>query len=211
MVTIAIVILTAAVSLINMQNNEFKDMYMFNAWAIKHRGQWYRFFTGGFLHADFMHLGFNMLALYSFGEIVERTFCQDGLFGPQLGSFMYALMYVTALPVSSLYSYFKHKDNIHYNALGASGAVSAVVYAAILFYPMSRLSVFFIPMTSWIFGIVYLVASWAMARKNVGNIGHDAHFWGSVYGFLFPIAFFPFLVSLFIGQLSAWFAGFGGL
>ena len=201
MVTIAIVIITSAVSLINMQNSEFKDLYMFNAWAIKNRRQWYRFFTGGLLHADFMHLGFNMLALYSFGEIVERTFCQEGLFGPRLGSLMFAIMYLTALPISSLYSYFKHKDNIYYNALGASGAVSAVVYSAILFYPLSELQVFFIPMTSWIFGIVYLVASWAMARKNIGNIGHDAHFWGSVYGFIFPIIFYPFTFGLFAGQL----------
>lgn len=201
MVTIAIVIITSAVSLINMQNSEFKDLYMFNAWAIKNRRQWYRFFTGGLLHADFMHLGFNMLALYSFGEIVERTFCQEVLFGPRLGSLMFAIMYLTALPISSLYSYFKHKDNIYYNALGASGAVSAVVYSAILFYPLSELQVFFIPMTSWIFGIVYLVASWAMARKNIGNIGHDAHFWGSVYGFIFPIIFYPFTFGLFAGQL----------
>lgn len=208
MVTLAILIITCAVSLIYMQNFEFKSKHMFNAWAIKHRKEWQRFFTGGLLHADFMHLAFNMLALYSFGAMVEEVFKDEQLFGQRLGSLMFAFMYVSALAVSSIYSFFKHKDNIHYNALGASGAVSAVVYAAILFNPTGTIYLFVIPIKAWIFGILYLIASWAMARKNIGNIGHDAHFWGSVYGFIFPIVFFPFLAQLFIDKLMG--SLFGG-
>lgn len=201
MVTIAILIITSAVSLIYMQNHEFRNRYMFNAYAIRHRGEWQRFFTGALLHADGVHLMFNMLALYSFGQFVEDVFRDEELFGPRLGSFMYAVMYITAIPLSSLFSFFKHQHNPHYNALGASGAVSAVVYAAILFNPLGQVSFFFIPIRSWIFGILYLVISWILARRNVGNIGHDAHFFGSVYGFIFPIIFFPFLAENFVSAL----------
>jgi membrane associated rhomboid family serine protease len=201
MVTIVILLITAAVSLINMNNDEFRHQYMFNAWAIKHRKEWYRFFTAGLLHADFAHLAFNMLALYSFGAMVEDGFCSEALFGPKLGHFMFSMMYVSGLAISSIYSYFKHKDNILYNALGASGAVSAVVYSAILFHPNGTIYFIVIPIKSWLFGILYLVASYVMARKNVGNIGHDAHFWGAVYGFIFPIIFFPFLIQRFIALL----------
>lgn len=211
MVTLAILIITCAVSLIYMNNYEFKNRYMFNAYAIRHRGEWQRFFTGALLHADGMHLAFNMLALYSFGDFVEGTFrgetminfeyLNHELFGQKLGSLMFAVMYVTAIPLSSLFSYLKHKDNPHYNALGASGAVSAVVYSAILLNPLGQVSFFFIPLRSWIFGVLYLVVSWILARRNVGNIGHDAHFFGSVYGFIFPIIFFPFLAENFISAL----------
>lgn len=206
MVNLAILIITCAVSLIYMNNYEFKNRYMFNAYAIRHRGEWQRFFTGALLHADGVHLAFNMLALYSFGEFVEEVFRDEELFGPRLGSFMYALMYVTAIPISSLFSFFKHQNNSHYNALGASGAVSAIVYSAILFNPLGQVSFFFIPLRSWIFGILYLVISWFLARRNVGNIGHDAHFFGSVYGFIFPIIFFPFLAENFISALMLSFA-----
>lgn len=201
MVTLAILIITCAVSLIYMQNYEFRSKYMFNAYAIRHRGEWQRFFTGALLHADFTHLAFNMLALYSFGAFVEEVFRDEVLFGARLGSLMYAIMYVTAIPISSMFSFFKHQNNPHYNALGASGAVSAIVYSAILFNPTGQVMFFFIPIKSWIFGILYLVISWVLARRNVGNIGHDAHFFGSVYGFIFPIIFFPFLAENFISEL----------
>lgn len=217
MVTIAILIITCAVSLIYMQNQEFRNRYMFNAYAIYHRREWQRFFTGALLHADGIHLLFNMMALYSFGRMVEDTFrgqtdinfvLLDGheLFGPKLGSFMFALMYVTAIPLSSLFSFFRHKNDPYYNALGASGAVSAVVYTAILLYPTGTVSFFFIPMRSWVFGGLYLLVSWILARRNVGNIGHDAHFFGSVYGLIFPLIFFPFLAEKCITRILDSFA-----
>lgn len=175
---------------------------MFNAYAIKHRNEWWRWFTGGFLHADGMHLLFNMMTLYFFGPLVEEAFNQEGLFGHGKGSLMFFLMYASAIPLSSAYTYFKQRDNIYYNALGASGAVSAIVYTFILLAPLTKLSIFFaIPVTSWIYGVIYLIICWVLARRQIGNIGHDAHFFGSIYGFLFPIAFFPFLAERFVGML----------
>lgn len=217
-VTWIIIITTCAVSLIYMNNQEFKNKFMFNAYAIRHRGEWWRFFTGALLHADGMHLLFNMMTFYFFGEAVEAAFNGKDqgingqlymqnwphyeLFDHGLGSLMFFLMYVTAIPLASLYSYFKHKDDMYYNALGASGAVSAVLYTFILLAPTAGLRIFFaIPVTGWIYGIIYLLICRVLAKRNVGNIGHDAHFFGSVYGFLFPLIFFPFLAENFVSQI----------
>ncbi len=181
---------------------EFKNRFMFNAYAIKNRNEWWRWFTGGFLHADGAHILFNMLTLVYFGPFIEVVFTDPHLFGPVKGSVMYLLMYLSAIPVSSAFSFFRNRNNPYYNALGASGAVSAIVYAYILFQPVKDLYIFFsIPIPGWIYGILYLVISWTLARRNVGNIGHDAHFFGSVYGFIFPIVFFPFLAENFVSQL----------
>lgn len=199
MITLIIIAITCVVSVMTMQNPELKNRFMFNAYAISHHREWYRFLTHGVLHANFMHLFFNMYALYLFGTFVERAFQLDVLFGKINGSLIYILLYVGGLIVSSIYSYFKHRDNSSYNALGASGAVSAVVFASILLNPLSKMGLMFIPVMipSWIFGTLFLVVSWFLARRGVGNIGHDAHFWGAVYGFLLPIAFKPELLQSF--------------
>lgn len=205
-VTYILLFATCAVSLLYMQNREFKSKFMFNAYAIKHRNEWWRWFTGAFLHADGFHLLFNMMTLYFFGPYVEEAFNQPTLFNHGKGSLMFFLLYVSAIPVSSAFSFFRNRNNPYYNALGASGAVSAVVYAFILFAPLANIYIFAaIPVPAWIYGILYLVISWTLARRNVGNIGHDAHFFGSVYGFVFPIVFFPFLAERFIAQLVQWF------
>lgn len=204
MITYIIMAVTTGISLLAMNNDEIRNRFMFNAYAISRHREWWRFFTHGVLHADFTHLLFNMLSLYFFGPAVERTF-RENIFGPGLGEAYFLLLYIGALVVSSIYTYFKQKDNMYYNALGASGAVSAVIYAAVLLFPLSRISLYFIPMPAWVFGAVYLIGSWYMARRNVGNIGHDAHFWGAVYGFLLPIALKPALFQLFILQMQAYF------
>lgn len=193
---------TVLVSLLYMQNQEFKNKFMFNAYAIKQRNEWWRWFTHAVLHADGFHLLFNMMTLYFFGPSIEEVFNDGRFFGPGKGSLMFFLMYVSAIPVSSAYSFFKHKNNPYYNALGASGAVSAVIYTFILFAPTSNIYIFAaIPMPCWLYGILYLVISWTLARRNVGNIGHDAHFFGSVYGIIFPLVFFPFLAERFVSLL----------
>ena len=202
MVTWILIGVNALVSLMYMQNQQFKARFMFNAYAIKYRNEWWRWFTGAFLHADMMHLFFNMMTLYFFGPYIENAFNHPVLFGPLKGSLMYFLMYISAIPVSSTFSYFKHKNNPYYNALGASGAVSAIVYSFILLNPMENIYMFAaIPIPCWMYGILYLVISWALARRNIGNIGHDAHFFGSVYGLIFPLVFFPFLAENFVSQL----------
>lgn len=206
MITLIIIAITCGVSLLTMENPELKNKYMFNAYAIAHHREWWRFLSHGLLHANFMHLFFNMYAFYLFGTFVENTFKDDLLFGKINGEMIYLLLYVGGLIVSSIYSYFKHKDDRYYNALGASGAVSAVIYSSILLNPLSKIYIMAIlGMPAWIFGFLYLGISWYLARKNVGNIGHDAHFWGAVYGFILPIAFKPELFQDFVAMIKAFF------
>jgi membrane associated rhomboid family serine protease len=206
MITYTIVFITAGISLLAMKNDEIKNRFMFNAYAISRYREWWRFFTHGVLHADFVHLLFNMLSLYFFGPIVEQTFKAEGVFGPVLGGIVYAVFYILALAASSLYSFSKHKNNSSYNALGASGAVSAIIFAAILIMPTMDIVVqFILPIPAWLYGPLFLVYSSYKSKRGDDNIGHDAHFWGAVYGFVIPIILKPFLFSLFIIQLRDYF------
>lgn len=189
------------VSITAMNNHALKNKLMFNAYMIKHRKEWYRFFSNGLIHADWFHLGFNMFALYMFGRSVEHGY--TFIFGPK-GVLFYVLLYVGGLVMSSVYSYEKNKDNIHYNALGASGAVSSVIFAYILLAPKAELMFMFlpIPIPAYLFGIIYLAAEYYMGKKGNTNIGHDAHFWGAIFGIVFTIILKPTLMTAFIKQIT---------
>ncbi len=173
---------------------------IFNPFVIHNRKQYYRFLTAGLIHADFFHLLFNMYALYLFGSLVENS--MDIIF-PGLGSWLYILLYVSALIMSSMYAYNKHKENPSYNALGASGAVSAILFASIIIYPAQKLMIFPIPffIPSYILGPLYLVYSYYMSKKGMDNIGHDAHLFGAIWGILFMVVLWRDALSNFISQL----------
>jgi membrane associated rhomboid family serine protease len=157
------------------------------------RGQYYRFFSCGLIHADWGHLIFNMLALYLFGigrvetpmgviyTGVEYQFIN--IFG-SIGKLFYLGIYILALAVSLLPTYLKNKDNYHYRSLGASGAVSAVIFAGILFNPLNGMGLLFIPIyvAGFIFGILYLVISSWLEKRGGGNINHSAHIFGALFG-----------------------------
>ncbi len=181
-------------SIDSLRNTKLFDKLKFNAYMIYHRKEWFRMFSAGLLHANWMHLGFNMFTLYFFGPIVEQYF--ELIFG-KLGILLFILFYILALGVSSIYDLIKHKNDHHYNAIGASGAVAAVLFAAILFEPMMGLNIMFIPIDipALFFGPAYLIYSYYMGRKQIDNIGHDAHFWGSVFGFVFPIILIVILLK----------------
>lgn len=198
-VTLIIIAATCLVSIAAFSNHDLYGKMLFDPYLINNRKQWYRFFSHTLVHADVVHLGFNMLALYSIGQVVEAAVYPD-LFGNK-AMLYYVLLYVGGALFSSLWSYGKHKDNPHYAAVGASGAVSAVIFAFIIYAPWAQLSFFFIPMYAWVFGLLYMVASWYMGRRNIGNIGHDAHFWGAAFGFCFTLALEPSLFSSFIGKI----------
>ncbi len=157
--------------------------------------EYYRVLTCGFIHADYMHLAFNMLALYMFGQQVEGYY---GLIGHPM---LFPVMYLTGIVASSLPSYAKHKNNSYYRSLGASGGVSAVLFAFVYFAPWQIIYVWFIPIPGIIAGVAYLVYSAYMSKKGADNIGHDAHFWGAVYGFLFTLLFDPTHGRIFFQQL----------
>jgi membrane associated rhomboid family serine protease len=185
-VTIVIIAVTAIVSFIALSNQALLNKLIFYPPAVTERNEWYRFFTSGIIHADLPHLIFNMYALYLFGTGVENRFI--GVFGDK-GKWLYLFMYVLALAVSLLPTYAKNKNNYHYRGLGASGAVSAVVFAYMLFDPLTGVGLFFIPIfiPGFLFGILYLVISHFLDKRGKGNINHSAHIWGAIFGVAFVI------------------------
>ena len=189
-ITLVIVIITVLVSIGALNNQKIEDDLIFYAPAIK-RNQWYRFLTHGLIHGDSFHLIFNMIALYSFGQGLERVFSQDAVFGV-LGKWIYLLLYVTALVVASIPDYIKHRNNYHYKSLGASGAIAAVIFGSIVLLPGQGIGMIFLPgisIPAYLFAIIYLAVSTYLDRKGGSNINHGAHFWGAIYGLAFTIAF----------------------
>lgn len=193
-ITLIIIIITAIVSFTAFSNQKIIDDLIFYPPAVTRRKQWYRFISCGLIHADFGHLLFNMLSLYFFGPAVERAF---DYFYPGGGRWIYLLLYVSALVVSLLPTYFKNIDNHYYKSLGASGAVSAIIFAGLLLSPTSEVMIFFIPIPipGFIFAPLYLLLSAWMDRRGGDNINHSAHIWGALYGLAF---------TLLIGYLSGY-------
>jgi membrane associated rhomboid family serine protease len=184
-ITFLIIIITAAVSILAFNRETMKEDLLFWPYYINRQGQYYRFITNGVLHADAMHLIFNMVSFYSFGMALEN-YLFKALFG-ELSRAMLAILYVTAIIVAVVPDYIKYKNKSYYRSLGASGAVSAIVFAAITIQPNMPIQFFFIPfkIPGFVFGICFLILSASLAKKGGGNIGHSAHFWGSMYGIFF--------------------------
>lgn len=197
---LSIIIITCVVSIMAFSNPELLNRMQFNAYLIKHHKQGWRFLTYGLVHAGWMHLAINMFVFWSFGRIVYDYYYY--LFG-NMGILYFILLYVGGIMFSVLFDYGRHKDHEWYNAVGASGAVSAVVFASIILHPSGGIYLFFIPIKipSPIFGILYLVYSAYMARRGRDNIGHDAHFWGAIFGVVLTIALKPELFLRFLNEL----------
>jgi membrane associated rhomboid family serine protease len=195
MITFAILFLTVGFSVYAMNNPDIKFKYIFHPYSINKYNQHYRFLSHAFLHGDYLHLAFNMYALWMFGPIVEKQVLPllSGAFGEpdkKMGMALYILLYTGSIYASSISEYFKNKNNPHYTSLGASGAVNALIFSFITCSPMSQLGFFFIPMPAWVFGILYLGISYYLSKRNssqgaVDRIGHEAHFWGAMFGILF--------------------------
>tara|TARA_R110000787_G_scaffold59922_14_gene135961 strand:+ start:28948 stop:29598 length:651 start_codon:yes stop_codon:yes gene_type:complete len=186
MATLAIIAANVIISLKGFKDFSFFEKYKFNIGGIR-RGEQFRMFSSGFLHMDFSHLLFNMLTLYFFADVVIGS----------IGFVKFLIIYFASLLVGNLLSFYFHKDEYHYSAIGASGAVSGILYSAILFYPNMSLYMFFIPIPipAWVFGILYLLYSIYGMKKSLGNIGHDAHFGGALAGYVLTILFAPSLLN----------------
>ncbi|MDY0076463.1 MAG: rhomboid family intramembrane serine protease [Bacteroidales bacterium] len=199
--TYAIIILTVLISIAAFNNEELFQRFRFNAWLIKEKKQSWRFFSYAVLHAGWMHLLVNMFVFFSFGRFVEQAFVQ--VFGVGQGLLYFVLLYVGGVVFSTLYDYNQQKANPYYDAVGASGAVAAVLFSSILLAPVNSLFIFPIPfpVPAWLFGVLYLVYSAYMGKKGADNIGHNAHFFGAIFGLVFTIAVNPSFVEGFIFQL----------
>lgn len=192
--TISIILLTSLISFTAFSNQKVLDDLIFYPPAITNRNQWYRFITSGLIHADIMHLVFNMYSFYLFGDLVEKTFVQ--IFG-ESGKVIYIVLYVVSLVVCLLPTYFNNQNNYHYRSLGASGAVSAVIFAGIFLYPTMGMGIFPIPfhIPGFVFGPLYLILSAYLAKKGRGNINHSAHIWGALFGIVFVIITTSFMTK----------------
>ena len=199
-ITYLIIAISVITSLVAFNRPDIFDKLKFNAYAINKNREWYRFFTYGLIHADYMHLFINMFVFYSFGGVVENIF---HIYFDSQATLFYILLYVGGIAFSSLFDFGKYKNNSYYNAVGASGAVSAILFSSIILYPQGKIFLFFIPIgiPAPIFGILYLVYSAYMAKKGTDNVGHSAHFWGAIYGIAFTIALKPSLVISFFNNL----------
>ena len=185
-ITIILIIITTIVSISGFNNQKIVDDLIFYPPAVTQRNQWYRFFSCGFIHADVGHLIFNMLSLYLFGRFVEAKFIE--IFD-QNGKWLYLILYITSLLVCLLPTYFKNRNNYYYRSLGASGAVSAIVFAGLMIAPYVEVGFFFIPpiIPGFIFGPLYLLVSALLDKRGGSNINHSAHIWGAIYGVIFII------------------------
>ena len=203
MITLATVIITGLISVAAFRYQDLIYRFDLSPYHIVQKKQYYRIFTHAFLHADYMHLGINMLVLYSFGTGIEQVFNsleEQGIIFS--GPFFFILLYISSIALSALSTITRYRNNEGYSAVGASGAVSAVVFTYIFFAPLQKIYFYMVlPIPGIVFGILYLIYSSYMGRRNKDNINHAAHFWGAVVGFLFPILLDPSLIMVFLEQL----------
>jgi membrane associated rhomboid family serine protease len=203
MITLFIVIVTAVISVAAMRRRELLNRFDLSPARLVHKREYYRIFTHAFLHANYFHLGINMLVLYSFGTYIEQAFSELEREGVIFSAhFFYLLLYMGSIALASLSTVIRYRNDKHYSAVGASGAVSAVVFTYIFFEPLKKIYFYMVlPIPGILFGVLYLVYSSYMSRRGGDNINHSAHFWGAVVGFLFPILLQPSLFLTFLDKL----------
>jgi membrane associated rhomboid family serine protease len=187
-ITLVIVILTAIISFSAFKNEKVTNDLIFYPLAVSRRNEWYRFLSCALIHADVMHLAFNMLALYMFGRNLELMF---SFIFPGKAGLMFILIYVLAQFICLIPTYLAHKDSAYYRSLGASGAVSGIVFAAIFLSPLDKVGLLILPImiSGFIFAFIYLGLTMYLARRGGDNINHSAHFWGSAAGVILTIIF----------------------
>ncbi|MBU6198411.1 MAG: rhomboid family intramembrane serine protease [Xanthomonadaceae bacterium] len=194
--TLVIIAVTCIVSIMAFSNAELVRQLILWPPAISRDKQYYRLVSYGLIHADPMHLFFNMFTLYFFGRMMEQ------LYNAVLGPFGFVLFYAGALVASILPTYLRNRGNSRYHSLGASGAVSATLFAFILLQPWAKILVFVVPMPAILFAVLYVVYEFWLERQGADNVNHNAHLWGAAYGVLFTIIMEPRVLILFFAQLT---------
>ena len=194
-INLLIIAATCVISFIGFSNPRLIDRLILWPPAVTRGKEYRRLASCGLIHADVPHLAFNMITLYFFGRLIEQVYI------PYIGVLGYLLFYVGGLIVSCLPSYLRHRDDSRYRSLGASGAVSAVLFAFILLRPWDLIFVFFVPVPAIVYGVLYLGYTIYMDRKRTDHINHSAHLWGAIYGVLFTILIEPRVLGAFFARL----------
>jgi membrane associated rhomboid family serine protease len=212
---IVIILANVALSLYAFSNEGVYRKMLFNPYLAFHNKEWYRVLTHAFVHADFLHLLFNMYVLYMFGTYIEQIFTDPEMFGrlfPGLefwgtgrGYLYLFVLYFGGLTAATLPAFQKHRDNPAYNSVGASGAVSAIVMAIILLLPTMKLYLFFIPIgfPAFAMGGAYLAYEYYMSKRMSTGIAHDAHLWGGLFGLVFTLLIEPRFGLFFFERIGA--------
>lgn len=189
-----IFVVTIAVSLFAFYNDNLYTRFILQPYNVSRGKYLYTLITSGFIHADWTHLLFNMMTFYFFAFQLEAT----------IGHWQFGLLYGASLILSDIPTVVKHKNDFWYRSLGASGAISAVVFSAILFNPLGKMGLLFlpIPIPAVLFGVLYLIYCTYASKKGIGNINHDAHFFGALSGILITIILIPQIVPYFLHSVT---------
>jgi membrane associated rhomboid family serine protease len=190
-----IIAITCLISWLGFKDQAFMERWLLNPYQARRKNRLAPYLTYGFVHADFMHLLFNMFTLYFFGKLMEQFFNQH------FGGFGYYVFYLGAIVVSILPSALPNRNNPRYSTLGASGAVSAVLFSYILLQPWSMLYVYFIPVPAILYAVFYVGYSIYLDKKGGDNVNHSAHLWGAAYGVLFTVLIEPGALAGFVDKL----------
>lgn len=200
--TLIIIIVTAITSYRAWSNPVIFEKWLFNPYIIRRKRQYYRFLSSGFIHGDTMHLVFNMITLYFFGSRIEQIY---HYYYSTTGILFYLLTYLLGIVVADLKSFYKHKDDAYYSSIGASGGVSSVLFASILYDPTSSICLYFaICIPGFILGALYLLYSFFQGKRAGSHINHDAHLVGAIFGVLITIIIRPEVLHHFIQQISSY-------
>lgn len=199
-ITLIIIIITSLISINAFKNASLRGKLIFNPYVIKRNNEYHRFITSGFIHGDYIHLLFNMFVLYMFGTYVEQVY--SAVYGV-IGQVLFVAMYLLGIIVSDIPSFFKNQNSPYYNALGASGGVSSILFSFIIFDPTRDLCLYgLVCFPGFIWGALYIIYSIYMGKRGQDNINHDAHLYGGLFGIVFTVITVPGIVSNFIEQLK---------
>ena len=197
MLTLILIAVTVLVTWLAFNNPRLLDRLILWPPAIDRKHQYDRLLTHGFIHADWQHLLFNMITLFFFGRVAEQVI------GSMIGPVGFLLFYLSAIVIAILPTYLRHRHDTRYRSLGASGAVSAVLFAFILVQPWSLIFVFFLPVPAILYGVFYVGYSFWMDRQGGDNTNHNAHLSGAIYGVLFMLLMEPRIAGLFLERLAS--------
>ena len=200
-ITYIIMGVTVLVSMLAFNRPNMLGEFMMNPYKVRTQKQYYRFITSGFIHKDHMHLILNMFSFYFFGPNIEAVF---GIVFGDWGKVYFIALYLLAIVVSDLPSYYKHKNNPGYNSLGASGGVAAVIFASIVFSPLDKICIIILCLPGFILGTAYIIYSYYQGRKTNDHINHDAHLYGALFGFIFCVILYPPSIGNFFKQIMSW-------
>ena len=197
MLTLILIAVTVLVTWLAFNNPRLLDRLILWPPAIDRKHQYDRLLTHGFIHADWQHLLFNMITLFFFGRFAEQVISS------MIGQVGFVLFYLSAIVIAILPTYLRHRHDVQYRSLGASGAVSAVLFAFILVQPWSLIFVFFLPVPAILYGVFYVGYSFWMDRQGGDNTNHNAHLSGAIYGVLFMLLMEPRIAGLFLERLAS--------